>query len=355
MDDSWSSISQKLPSEGAIKYESHIEDICNSLRMFSQVMIPHQMINSDKQIIQLMSKSISWRNKEHLIFELNDQSPEDLGKIFAHVLIAVHDKQDVLEEIHELCTDDIVSSLSAECKKLNFRYNITEYSYSKSINVSFLIHLLCNAPTLQTLNVPTCNIRGVTLKKIFDALYEEGVVLELRYFDISNNILNYIKGSSLATLLAVAPKLNDLDMRNCSLSGAVMDDMVKECSSWGVVLELTCLTLSENNLKDIKGSSLAMLLCIVAPKLNALYLSNCSLSGAVMDDMVKECSIRGVVLELICLNISENNLKDIKGSSLFMLLDIAPKLDYLYVSDCSLAGVDDMVKECSSREVVLEL
>ncbi|XP_033099167.1 uncharacterized protein LOC117102845 [Anneissia japonica] len=329
MDDSEPSVAHELPSKGTMKYGSHIEDICKSLRMFSQVMIPHMKVisESDEQIIQLMSKTVNWINIKDPITELKKQSSEDIGKMFAHVLIAVQDETNVLMEIHELCTNDIVSSLSTECEKLNFKYNITGHFYSsKSINVSFLIHLLCNAPALRLLDLIYCDIKGVNVNEIADTLYQEGVVLELTNLDISENNLNDIKGSSLATLFAVAPKLNGLHMRNCSISGTVMEDMFKECSSRGVVLELTWLDISENNLNDIKGSSLATLLA-VAPKLNYLHMRNCSISGTVMEDMFKECSSRGVVLELTWLDISENNLNDIKGSSLATLLAVAPKLN----------------------------
>ncbi|XP_033108908.1 uncharacterized protein LOC117110335 [Anneissia japonica] len=359
MDDSEPSVTQELPSKGSMKYESHIEDICKSLRMFSQVMILHMNVisESNEQIFQLMSERVKWINIKDSITELKKQSSEDIGKMFAHVLIAVQDEGNVLMEIHELCTNDIVSSLSTECKKLNFKYNITEYFYSsKSINVSFLIHLLCSAPILRFLQLEYCDIKGVNVNEIAEALYQEGVVVELTDLNISGNNLSDIKGSSLATLLAVAPKLNDLEMRNCSISGTVMEDMFKECSSRGAVLELTNLNISGNNLNDIKGSSLATLLA-VAPKLNDLYMINCSISGAVMDDMVKDCSSRGVVLQLTWLYISGNNLNDIKGSSLATLLAVAPKLSVLNMSNCSISGavMDDIVKECSSRGVVLEL
>ncbi|XP_033126814.1 uncharacterized protein LOC117124628 [Anneissia japonica] len=359
MDDSEPSVAHELPSKGTMKYESHIEDICKSLRMFSQVIFPHKKVisESDEQIIRLMSEKVNLIIKDS-ITELKKQSSEDIGKMFAHVLIAVQDEENVLEEIHKLCTNDIVSSLSTECKKLNFKYDITRYYECsfKSINISFLIHLLCNAPALQLLDLICCDIKGVNVNDIADTLYQEGVVLELTDLDISGNNLNEIKGSSLATLLAVAPKLNDLDMSKCSIPGAVMDDMVKECSSRGVVLELTRLYISENNLNDIKGSSLATLLA-VAPKLNELDMSKCSIPGAVMDDMVKECSSRGVVLKLTYLNISENNLNEIKGSSLATLLAVAPKLNVLGMRNCRIPGavMDDMVKECCSRGVVLQL
>ncbi|XP_033110299.1 uncharacterized protein LOC117111489, partial [Anneissia japonica] len=365
MDDSEPSVAHELPSKGTIKYESHIEDICKSLRMFSQVIFPRKKVicpckkvisESDDQIIRLMSGKVNRMIKDSKT-ELK-QSSEDIGKMFAHVLIAVQDEQNVLEEIHELCTNDIVSSLSTECKKLNFKYDITRYYKRslKSINISFLIHLLCSAPALELLRLICCDIKGVNVNDIADTLYQEGVVLQLTDLNISENNLNEIKGSSLATLLAVAPKLNGLNMINCRIPGAVMDDMVKECFSRGVVLELTDLNISGNNLIDIKGSSLATLLA-VAPNLNYLRMSNCSIPGAVMDDMVKECSSRRVVLQLTWLDISGNNLNEIKGSSLATLLAVAPNLNYLGMSNCSIPGavMDDMVKECSSRRVILHI
>ncbi|XP_033121228.1 probable serine/threonine-protein kinase roco5 isoform X2 [Anneissia japonica] len=349
MDESQPSVSQELPSKGTMNYESHIVDICNSLRMFGYHMIPNEEIISDEQIIQLMSNETNWRNKKHLLNKLKIQSSEDIGKIFAHVLIAVEDEQDVLGEIHELCTDDVVSSLSGECKKLNFKYNITEYDYRSKVTVLFLIHLLFNASRLENLILFNCNITGVTVEKIVDAMHGEGVMLELTEIDISENNLNDIKGSSLVTLFVLAPKLIHLDMSNCSLSSAFMDDMVKECSSRGVVLKLTKLNISKTNLKNIKGSSLSMLLA-VAPKLNDLDMSNCNLSGVIIDDMVKDYSSKGVILELKRLNISENNLNAIKCSSLATMLTVAPKLNTLYMINCSLSdAMDDMVKECSGR------
>ncbi|XP_033100927.1 uncharacterized protein LOC117104287, partial [Anneissia japonica] len=203
------------------------------------------------------------------------------------------------------------------------------------------------------LGMNNCSLSGVIVSDMIRECFSRGVKLELKELYIRDNNLSDIDGSLLASL-SITPKLSTLDMNNCNLSSVVINDMIKECSSRGVKLEVAWLSVSGNNLSDVDGSSFASL--FISPKLNRLGINNCSLSGVIVNDMIRECFSRGVKLELKELYIRGNDLRDINGSS-FSSLFITSKLNKLDLNNCSLSCVimNDMIRECFRRRVKLEL
>ncbi|XP_033121884.1 uncharacterized protein LOC117120896 [Anneissia japonica] len=206
---------------------------------------------------------------------------------------------------------------------------------------------------LSKLVMNNCNLSCVVMNDVIRVCSSRGVKLELVELYVSGNNLSNIDGSSFASLF-ITSKLSKLVMNNCNLSCVVMNDMIRECSSRGVELELEELYVIGNNLSNIDGASFASL--FITSKLNMLGMNNCSLSGVIMNDMIRECSSRGVELELVELYVSDNNLSNIDGAS-FASLFITSKLSKLFMYDCNLSCVvmNDMIRECSSRGVKLEL
>ncbi|XP_033127990.1 uncharacterized protein LOC117125570 [Anneissia japonica] len=254
----------------------------------------------------------------------------------------------------------IVNDMMRECCRAGVKLELVKLDISgnnvSNIDGSLLASLLVIAPTLSTLNMSGCSLSGVIVNDMMRECCSKGVKTELAVLHISDNNLSDIDGSLLASLLVIAPTLSTLDMSGCSLSGVIVNDMMRECCSKGVKTELAVLHISDNNLCDIDGSLLASLL-VIAPTLSTLDMSGCSLSGVIVNDMMRECCSAGVKLKLMELDISGNNLSNIDGSLLASLLVIAPTLSTLNMSGCSLSGVivNDMMRECCSAGVKLEL
>ncbi|XP_033095371.1 NACHT, LRR and PYD domains-containing protein 3-like [Anneissia japonica] len=344
-----------------LEIKPHIYGICKSVRTFISYIIPNVGLNQNKHFIQLM-RIIGYIYKhqclnEKVLTDINrffrGMSSGVKGRMLAHVMIAAvsNDTQSYLfkEIVCRICIADDVSYLTAEFRKLNFKYNITNYNLSEQTTVSCAVHLFTNAPQLTALH----SYGSFAMNDVIRECSSRKVKLELRQLDISKNDLSNINGSSFASLF-LTTKLNFLYLNDCRLSGDIISDMIRECSSRGVKLELSQLDISKNNLSNIDGSLFASL--FISPELNMLDLIGCTLSGDIINDMIRECSSRGVKLELETLNISNNYLCNIDGSSLASLF-ITPTLNMLGLSNCTLSGdiINDMIRECSSRGVKLEL
>ncbi|XP_033127989.1 NACHT, LRR and PYD domains-containing protein 3-like [Anneissia japonica] len=344
----------------------HINDICESLRKVIHHFISDVKVNQIENFLQIMqifstsskfSGQIGRDNFESWLetYSGKEMSSEEKCKMIAHIMIAVSDQSDILHIASKICGDDI-KCLTEECQKLNFKYDITQFELHSLSTASFIIHLFSFAPQLYSLNCSPCCITGAIMNDVMKECCSRRIKLELKELYIRDNNLGDIDGSLLASLLVISPTLSTLDMSGCSLSGVIVNDMIRECCSAGVKLELKKLDISGNNLGDIDGSLLASLL-VISPTLSTLYMSGCSLSGVTVNDMMREYCSAGVKLKLKKLDISGNNLGDIDGSLLASLLVIYPTLSTLDMSGCSLSGVtvNDMIRECCSAGVKLEL
>ncbi|XP_033116096.1 uncharacterized protein LOC117116218, partial [Anneissia japonica] len=345
-----------------LEIKPHIYGICKSVRTFISYIIPNVELNQNEHFIQLMRK-IGGICKHRCLNEkvvtdidhyFRGKSFEEKFRMIAHIMIAAvsKDAQTYLFGgiICRICVADDVSYLTAEYRKLNFKYNITCAYLSGITTTSCAVHLLANAPQLTDLNLDA----SCAMNDLIREFSSRGVKLELENLSICDGNLSNTDGSSFASLF-ITPKLNRLNLSNCTLSGDIINDMIRECSSRGVKLKLKTLLISANNLGNIDGSLFASL--FITPEQEILDLRDCTLSGAIINDMIRECSSRGVKLKLRTLDISSNNLSNIDGSSFSSLFIITPQLNTLNLSNCTLSGdiINDMIRECSSRGVKLEL
>ncbi|XP_033103303.1 uncharacterized protein LOC117106077 [Anneissia japonica] len=342
-----------------LEIEPHIYKICKSLRKFIHYITPEVDISQREHFIKLMIRIHTYLpGAESKVINAvecfwKEMSSEEKGRMLAHILIAVSDQNLILEKISSMiCVNDI-NYLTDECQRLYFKYDITECRLSSLNTASYLVHLFSNASQLSNFKCSNC-ITGAAMNEVIRDCLRGEVKLELNKLSFSDNNISNIDWLPYASLF-ITPKLNTLEMSNCSLSGVVMNDMIRACSSRGVNLELVELDISDNNLSNIRGSSFASLLAIT-PKLNRLFMVNCSLSGVILNDMIRECSSREMKLELELLDINDNNLSNIDGSS-FASLFITPKLNVFYMNNCSLSGVimNYMIRECFRSGVKLEL
>ncbi|XP_071964168.1 uncharacterized protein [Antedon mediterranea] len=337
-----------------LSIKPRINEICTSLKKCL-----HHIHHKDKDanVMKLLRVINGLGTKILIECICNEKLSKEKGIMLAHILIAVPKQNELLREI-SIWDEDVIEHLNSECRKLNFNYDVTEYSmHDRSLTSSFLVHLFCNSPKLTTLNIIGSEL-DVVLDTVIDNLTRQRVRLELQMImDFSTSTLTKISGCSLASLFAITPKLEALTLSSCSLSGVIINDMIKECIERGVNMEcMRYLDISENDLSQMSGCSLALLFAIT-PKLKTLTLSNCSLSGVIINDMIKECIERGVKMECMeYLDIYGNDLSKISGCSLALLFAITPKLKNLHLQHCSLSGViiNDMIKECIERGVNME-
>ncbi|XP_033116218.1 uncharacterized protein LOC117116305 [Anneissia japonica] len=342
-----------------LKIQPHVNGICKSLMRYIHHINPSLEVFEDEHFIKLtriiygmtLRLSVTPPRFKSLC---NKMSSEEKGKMLAHILFPIRDHNYMLENIiPEVCADDDIKYLTAEYKKLDMHYDIRHYQVfnKSSITTIFLIHLLTNSPKLKKLHLNFC-ITGDIMNDMIRELSGREIKLALETLYIYGNNLSTINGASLASLMSVTPQLNDLNLSNCSLTGDIMNDMIRELSSRGIKLELKSLDIDGNNLSTINGASLAFLITQI---LHSLHLSNCSLTGDIMNDMIRELSSRGIKLGLRSLDIDGNNLSTINVASLASL--ITPILHMLQLSNCNLTGdiMNDMIRELSSRGIKLEL
>ncbi|XP_033116216.1 serine/threonine-protein kinase BRI1-like 1 [Anneissia japonica] len=252
--------------------------------------------------------------------------------------------------------NDMIRELSSRGIKLGLQYLHIDGNNLSTINGASLASLMSVTPQLKDLNLSNFSLTGDIMNDMIRELSSRGIKLELESLYISDSNLSTINGASLASLMSVTPQLNDLKLSNCSLTGDIMNDMIRELSSRGIKLGLKSLSINDNNLSTINGASLASLMSIT-PQLKDLNLSNCSLTGDIMNDMIRELSSRGIKLGLKFLSINDNNLSTINGASLASLMSVTPQLKDLNLSNCSLTGdiMNDIIRELSGREIKLAL
>ncbi|XP_033102815.1 uncharacterized protein LOC117105694 isoform X2 [Anneissia japonica] len=254
----------------------------------------------------------------------------------------------------------IINNMIRVCCSRGFRLKLKELhisdNYLSSIDGSLLTSLFIIAHKISNINMSNCSLSGAIMTDMIRECCSLGVSLELIKLDISDNNLSSIDGSLLSSLLVIAPEISDLNMSNCCFSGAIINNMIRECCSRGLRLKLKELRISDNYLSSTDGSLLTSLL-VIAHKMCNINMSNCSLSGAIMTDMIRECCSLGVSLKLIKLDISDNNLSNIDGSLLSSLLFIAPEMSILNMSNCCFSGaiINNMIRECCSRGFRLKL
>ncbi|XP_071944165.1 NACHT, LRR and PYD domains-containing protein 4C-like [Antedon mediterranea] len=183
------------------------------------------------------------------------------------------------------------------------------------------------------------------------------VQLALTYLNIPGNNFHNIDVNLMCSLLIMSPKLRALWMPDCNLSGDVINHLGTECSHKQIQLPLDILDISGNNLHNIDVNSLSSFL-IMCPKLRELYMRDCNLSVDVINHLSTECSHKQVQLPLDILDISGNNLHNIDVNSLSSFLIMCPKLlRELYMRDCNLSVdvINHLSTDCSHKQVQLPL
>ncbi|XP_033099151.1 uncharacterized protein LOC117102833 isoform X1 [Anneissia japonica] len=177
-------------------------------------------------------------------------------------------------------------------------------------------------------------------------------------FDLSEINLFSISGATLAKIFQLFPKLEFLNMYNCRLSGTVISDMINECYKLDIVLKQDLIGLWSNNLSDISGESLTMLLNVLKRFDNdtALKWSDYNLTVSNLRDLLNSSGENGSRFNWRRIDLSNINLSSINGTTLGILFKIFPDMYYLDMRNCNLTDmiIDDMLKECDRQGIVLK-
>ncbi|XP_033099371.1 uncharacterized protein LOC117103017 [Anneissia japonica] len=294
-----------------------------------------------------------------------------------------------------------IDILSATMGKLKFQYTWIAFEVSTEMNPKLLILLLKNASYLASLSFYYNSVTGVVLNQVLTDLLESQTSLKLSELDLSKNDL--YDGVSFVNLVKTAPQLKVLKMSDCKLTGTILNEMVIECQSYQVVLNLKHLDISRNNFRGSNEAILVNLLKIV-PKLEFLDISenymtfrfrfnfgevlqkldlngndlsningvfliklmrlldddsftwvNYSLTCVNLQDLVNSCGV-DVRLTWNYLKLSGINLASVSGRTLARLIKISPQLSHLEMKNCNLSGnsIRDLLNECDNIGVVLK-
>ncbi|XP_033112562.1 uncharacterized protein LOC117113364 isoform X2 [Anneissia japonica] len=199
------------------------------------------------------------------------------------------------------------------------------------------------------------------LQNLIESVSVVNKTLTWDWIDLSNINLSSISGKTLACLIKISPDLISIDMRHCSLSGSIVNEMMEECDRMNVVLKDNSLQLEGNDLSDIDGKSLAELIRAYAvpfhldPEGNFNW-RNHSLTADNLQNLIESVSVVNKTLTWHWINLCNNNLSSISGKTLACLIKISPDLIRIDMRHCSLSGsiVNEMMEECDRMNVVLK-
>ncbi|XP_071945032.1 uncharacterized protein [Antedon mediterranea] len=371
-----------------LKLKKYMQKISTSIRMFIDHISPG--IQSDGHFIHLimqlygMDYTEAKTNKPNESLKLNTfcsrMALDRKGRVIAHIL-GIEAKYDKVT-IQNL-SGNVMNQIIRECLKMGLQvagqFDICNNNLS-NINSRSLGSLI-EFPKLTELNLKECHLSGDIMndvireckdgtkpkRKFLETIFPflktslsgsvlKRVHLALESLDISGNNLHSIDVHSLSSLLIMCPKLRRLYMRDCNLSGDVINHLGTECSLKHVQLALVSLNISVNNLHNLDVNSMSSLL-IMCPKLESLDMEDCNLSGDIINHLGIECSLKQVQLALRYLFISGNNLHNIDVNSMSSLLIMFPELWWLDMSDCNLSGdvINHLGTECSHKQIQLAL
>ncbi|XP_033121423.1 uncharacterized protein LOC117120519 [Anneissia japonica] len=186
----------------------------------------------------------------------------------------------------------------------------------------------------------------------------ENITLVWESIDLSRINLSSVSGITLARLFKICPDLMHINMSYCSLSSRIVNEMMEECCRMNVVLKDNMLSLKGNDLSDIDGKSLAELVMVVRKSYyedGIFSWSDYSLTAGNLEMLVESVG-ENITLNWDSINLSGINLSSISGKTLACVFKISPHLIHIDMSNCSLSGriVNEMMEECCRINVVLK-
>ncbi|XP_033115522.1 uncharacterized protein LOC117115719 [Anneissia japonica] len=285
----------------------------------------------------------------------NEESLRNSCRNIVHntvVLPRVYKTQRFLRYISE-CENKEINILSAEMKNLHLTYNLTNMIIDFNCSSSFLVHFLKHANNLSNLTMNHF-LTASEFSLVINELHKAHVKLKLTCLDINENDLASISGRTLACLLKVCKDLIFFGMRQCNLSGSIINEMMDECHRMNVVLKVNMLSLRDNDLSDINCKSLAEFFRVIYDPYTFRW-RDYSLTSDNLEKLV-ESIFENETLNWKRIDMSKTNLSSISGRTLARFLKVSPHLIYIGMSHCNLSGsiINEMMDECHRMNVVLK-
>ncbi|XP_033124257.1 uncharacterized protein LOC117122684 [Anneissia japonica] len=347
------------------------------------------------------------------IIHLDGNNLSDIdGAALAQLLMIIDINGDISNNWKKFgLTSNQFHDLIRECKRLGIVFKWTTVSLDginiSSVSGTLLAYLFKICPNLKFLSMKHCNLSGTMIRDFLLECEKESVVLTQDMLSLEGNDLSNIDGKSLVKVLQIAywfvplisyhlcaknvhsfinecsgikirwthlslsginmsslngtafaclfkifPKLINLDMQECSVSGGFVKDLLNECERSGVELNGNMLNLKHNDFSDIDGASLAKLL---KSEPNCTW-SDYKLNAGNLQDLIKACENLKITLKLTCINMCGINMSMVNGTILSSLLQICPNLDLLNMEMCSLSGsiIKSLMDECEKRGLELK-
>ncbi|XP_071949634.1 NACHT, LRR and PYD domains-containing protein 14-like [Antedon mediterranea] len=259
-------------------------------------------------------------------------SPDGKGNILAHIvyLLAIH-----LDLGNCNLSGEEMNDMIRELKKIGGTMALLSFNISnnnlRNIDASLLHWLMMISVVYLSFEMNECNLSGKVIHDINEC--NEGAIPNLVVLSINDNDLGDIDGTSLGTFLNTFPKLVVLSMINCNISGDVMNEIMRVYGKAELALQV--LYIAGNCFGDINGTLLGTFLS-KCPKLLKLDMNSCNISGDVMNEMMKVYGVNELTLQE--LSIRGNCISDIDGTLLGNFLSKCPKLLKLYMNSCNISG-----------------
>ncbi|XP_033113016.1 NACHT, LRR and PYD domains-containing protein 12-like [Anneissia japonica] len=245
-------------------------------------------------------------------------------------------------------SSDIVRAMITECSNNGCKQLCHLDISNNDLDDALLCDILKMYPALSILKVASCGLSKESLNNMVNEFPE----IKLLELDFSRNCLGNLDGETFGTLMKKLPKLRFFGMAHCSISGSIVNEMMKECSTMNVVLKDNMLELDGNDLSDINGKSIAELVRVVH---RYFSLHDYFLTADNLQQLFESVDIN-IKLNWKYLYMSKINLSCISGKTLSCLFNVSPDLIYIDLSNCSLSGsiVNEMMEECGRMNVVLK-
>ncbi|XP_033115507.1 uncharacterized protein LOC117115711 [Anneissia japonica] len=314
------------------------------------------LLTSD--ILEKLVKSIG--ENETLNWKMIDISGINLssisGKTLAH-LFKISTLMINIDMSHCNLSGSIINEMMEECCKINLvlkdgLLTLMGNDLSDSDGKSFAALLgVIYAP--YTFKWQDYSLTAEDVEKLVESI-GQNETLNWERIDMSRINLSSIRGRTLAHLLKACTHLIHIDMSDCSLSGCIVNEMMDECHRMNVELNNNMLKLESNDLSDINGKSLTELVRVIYEHYTFKW-KDYSLTSDNLEKLVESIS-ENETLDWERIDMSRINLSSIKGRTLAHLLKACTHLIYIDMSHCSLSGsiINEMMEECCRMNVELK-
>ncbi|XP_033098961.1 uncharacterized protein LOC117102689 isoform X2 [Anneissia japonica] len=305
-------------------------------------------------ILSVVTKELPKTNVKLTLkeFHILHSNLHDIDGALLEKLFGMAPELNALNVINCSLSSDSVRAMITGCR--NSGGELCYLDISKNpIDDALLCDILKVYPNISSLKIVLCGLSKESFNNMVNGFPE----IEVGELDFSHNYLGNLDGETFGKLMKKLPKLVFFGMNHCSLSGCIVNEMMENCDKMNVVLKDNILGVKGNDLSDIDGKSLAELLRVIQ-RFGTLSWSDYSLTADNLQKLVDSVSVNKTFSLNMTggINLSWINLSSISGKTLACLFKIFPDLSFIDMSQCRLSGsiVNEMMEQCDRMNVVLK-